>query len=300
MADSLLPPLAFNVPIVDYKTGFPSPQFQRLMQQLTLSAELSAGSGGSIGIASGGVTDAMLATMPASTIKGNKEVAVGPPENLTLSQVLDLIGSAAWGDILFRGTAGWQKLAAGTSGNVLTTAGAGANPTWAAAGGGLTRISTQTLAATAASVSFTSIPATYKDLILVGQARSTVVATADNIRCQLNGDTGANYDFERETRFGPIQGNAQTYMEITSVAGSTAPANIADTFEMIIANYAATVFHKMVRTQGEIMTAATANNLFRSIASGRWRNTAAVSRIDIISPASLFVIGSTFSLYGRK
>jgi hypothetical protein len=42
---------------------------------------------------------------------------------LTLSQ----------GDILFRDGSGLQRLAAGTSGNILTTQGAGANPTWAAA-----------------------------------------------------------------------------------------------------------------------------------------------------------------------
>jgi len=40
------------------------------------------------------------------------------------------------GDILYRDGSGLQRLAAGTNGHVLTTGGSGANPSWAAAGGG--------------------------------------------------------------------------------------------------------------------------------------------------------------------
>ena len=59
-------------------------------------------------------------------------------EEATLSEILDFIGSATRGDILFRGNTGWQRLPAGTAGNFLTTQGAGADPTWSApiTGGG--------------------------------------------------------------------------------------------------------------------------------------------------------------------
>ena len=53
----------------------------------------------------------------------------------TLSTILDLIGSAAQGDVLYRGAASWARLGAGTSGHFLKTQGAAANPTWAAATG---------------------------------------------------------------------------------------------------------------------------------------------------------------------
>jgi hypothetical protein len=46
-----------------------------------------------------------------------------------------VIGNAR-GDILFRGASGWQVLAPGTSGNVLQTNGAGADPTWVTPSGG--------------------------------------------------------------------------------------------------------------------------------------------------------------------
>lgn len=53
----------------------------------------------------------------------------------TISALLDTISSTR-GTVLYRGAAGWAALAPGTAGNVLTTAGAGADPSWAAGGGG--------------------------------------------------------------------------------------------------------------------------------------------------------------------
>lgn len=69
-----------------------------------------------------------------SRILGRKTSGSGDPEECTLSEVLDFVGSAAQGDILYRGAATWARLAAGTSGQFLKTLGA-ANPAWADAGG---------------------------------------------------------------------------------------------------------------------------------------------------------------------
>jgi hypothetical protein len=49
----------------------------------------------------------------------------------TLTALLDLVGSAAQGDILYRNGSAWVRLAAGTAGQFLQTAGTGANPAWA-------------------------------------------------------------------------------------------------------------------------------------------------------------------------
>ena len=67
---------------------------------------------------------------------GRNTAGAGDTEEVTLSQILDWVGSAAQGDILYRGAATWARLAAGTSGQFLQTLGAGANPVWAASGGG--------------------------------------------------------------------------------------------------------------------------------------------------------------------
>lgn len=84
------------------------------------------------------VTYAKMQNISAtSRILGRATAGAGNPEELTLSQMLDFIGSAAQGDILFRGSTGWARLAAGTSGQFLQTQGGGANPVWAQGGGGL-------------------------------------------------------------------------------------------------------------------------------------------------------------------
>lgn len=67
---------------------------------------------------------------------GRKTAGAGVIEELTLSELLDFIGSAAQGDILYRGATGWARLPAGTAGQFLKTQGAGADPTWANVEGG--------------------------------------------------------------------------------------------------------------------------------------------------------------------
>lgn len=66
-----------------------------------------------------------------SRVLGRKTAGAGPAEELSLTDILDFIGGATRGDILFRGTAGWQRLAAGTAGQFLQTMGASADPNFA-------------------------------------------------------------------------------------------------------------------------------------------------------------------------
>jgi len=88
-----------------------------------------------------GVTYAKLQNVSAtSRLLGRKTSGAGDPEECTLSEILDFIGSAAQGDILYRGASGWARLAAGTNGHYLKTQGAGANPAWAAVSSGAAEI----------------------------------------------------------------------------------------------------------------------------------------------------------------
>lgn len=78
------------------------------------------------------VTYAKMQNVSAtSRILGRKTASAGDTEECTLSEVLDFIGSAAQGDILYRGSSGWARLGAGTSGQYLKTQGSAANPVWA-------------------------------------------------------------------------------------------------------------------------------------------------------------------------
>ena len=107
-------------------------------QTITLTGDVTGSGTGSFAatIANDVVSNAKLANMTASTIKARITGSTGDPEDATLTQVLDLVGSAAQGDILYRGASTWTRLGAGTSGNYLKTNGTGANPEWAAVSGG--------------------------------------------------------------------------------------------------------------------------------------------------------------------
>jgi hypothetical protein len=79
------------------------------------------------------VTYAKLQNVAASQrVLGRNSGGAGVAEEVSLSQLLDWVGSAAQGDILYRGASSWQRLPAGTAGLPLITKGAGQNPAWAA------------------------------------------------------------------------------------------------------------------------------------------------------------------------
>lgn len=116
-----------------------------------------------------------------SRILGRKSVGVGDVEEVTLSEVLDFIGSAAQGDILYRGASAWARLAAGSSGQVLKSNGAGANPSWQDV---IVQGTAQTFAA--AGNTFTGIPTTAKKIIVSVDA----LASPTTVRFRLGTSSG--------------------------------------------------------------------------------------------------------------
>lgn len=103
-------------------------------------------------IAAGNIPDALIGygkLQPVSATKrllGRNSAGAGVAEEVTLTQLLDWIGSAAQGDVLYRGATSWQRLPAGTAGLPLITRGAGMDPAWEApyASGTIVKKSTST------------------------------------------------------------------------------------------------------------------------------------------------------------
>lgn len=102
------------------------------IQRSALTGDVTASAGSNTTtIPNDTVTYAKMQNISATArILGRKTAAAGDTEECTLSEILDFIGSAAQGDILYRGSAAWARLAAGTKGRVLQTQGSGANPQW--------------------------------------------------------------------------------------------------------------------------------------------------------------------------
>ena len=104
---------------------------------------LAPGTSGQILTTGGGSANPSWANAPVSgasianlLIVSNISGSTTVPTGNTLTNLLDAIISSARGTIIYRTNSGWVGLAPGTSGQVLTTAGAGADPHWATPAGG--------------------------------------------------------------------------------------------------------------------------------------------------------------------
>lgn len=98
-------------------------------------------------IQAGVVSNAKLATMAAYTLKANITGSTAAPTDQTLTALLDALLASTQGDIIYRNATVWTVLPAGTSGYVLSTGGAGANPSWvAASAGGISQLTSDVTA----------------------------------------------------------------------------------------------------------------------------------------------------------
>lgn len=78
------------------------------------------------------VTYAKMQNVSATQrLHGRNTAGAGVTEEVTASNVLDWIG-ATRGQILYRGASNWTVLSPGTAGQILSTGGAGADPSWIA------------------------------------------------------------------------------------------------------------------------------------------------------------------------
>ena len=95
-----------------------------------------------------------LAAIANLDLLANISGSSAAPSANTLSAILDAVFDNTQGDILYRGSSGWTYLGIGTSGYVLTSQGAAANPHWAAASSGSPGGSTQAIQYNAGSSTF--------------------------------------------------------------------------------------------------------------------------------------------------
>jgi hypothetical protein len=148
-----------------------------------------------------------------------------------------------------------------------------------------------------ATVTFSSIPATYTDLVLYATIRCTT--GEDSAYLRFNNDSGSNYSWKRLLANGAsvstlgATGQAQIpnlFMVNSGWTGNTFASNM-----VYIPNYASSNAKSV-----SIDAAAEANvaNPRMNIAAGLWSGTAAISQVNLISGAGNFAQYSTFTLYG--
>jgi len=153
------------------------------------------------------------------------------------------------------------------------------------------------------TITFSSIPATYKHLQLRMILRSDRANTFDDIKVQLNSDTGNNYadhiltgDGSSTSAYGESS-FSMIYSYVGQPAASVA-ANIIYAGIMDILDYSSTVKNKTTRwLAGQDLNGSG----YVGLSSGLWANTSAISTITF-SPryGTNFVQYSQIALYGIK
>lgn len=162
-----------------------------------------------------------------------------------------------------------------------------------------------TVTSTAAVITFSNIPSTYKHLQIRGISRGTS-GSYDQIYMRFNSDTGNNYsahamygDGSSTGAFGSANVNQ---FSIAANTGSTQPASTFGTMIIDILDYSSTTKYKTTRA----ISGANGNTTqgYAWFASGSWRNTNAITSISfqrLLSGANNpFDQFSHFALYGIK
>lgn len=172
-------------------------------------------------------------------------------------------------------------------------------------GGGLTLIAKQTLAAPAASFTFTNIPGTYTNLVLVVTAASDQATQFENTIVQFNSDTGANYNNQLTTGVGttaPASFSSASNTSITpnTLPGSTSPAGTVGALQMRILNYAGTTVWKEVLYDAGQTRDGLATTMQSYNGWGEWKSTAAITSVKFAPAAGNLIIGSQAVLYGEN
>lgn len=207
------------------------------------------------------------------------------------------------GVLIGQGSSALAVTSAGTSGQVLTSNGASADPTFQTlATAARVLITETTTSASQSTVTFSSIPATYRDLEVVVRGRGTVSATQADVIMQFNTDTGSNYDYESaSSAHTTISGGAQvatTFIYLGAITGDTATASVAGSAQAMVYDYRGTTFQKAVIANSAYKLGTSLANIGRSYNSGFWRSTSAITQIDVKFASGNFKDGSVVSLYG--
>lgn len=149
-----------------------------------------------------------------------------------------------------------------------------------------TAIATITLQQASSIVTFSGIPNTYRDLILLISGTATA---SGGMYVYFNGDTTAS-NYSRVVVYGDGSSPA---------SGSSSDSKFMDMYtsqnvmNLTVHDYSATDKHKSILYRGDAAAAIT------GATAGRWANTAAVNTITIQNVTGSMGVGAVLSLYGR-
>lgn len=165
-----------------------------------------------------------------------------------------------------------------------------------------TLISSNVLSSAAASVTFSSIPATYTDLEVRISARGSDASFSIETQMLINSDTSANYSNTRIIGNGATVSSSQAstanlnnFVNLRRTPGSTATSNTFSNTSVYIPNYTSTTTKQI--SVHDVMENNT-TTAFTGVVAQLYLGTSAISNLQILLGTGNLVSGSSFYLYG--
>jgi hypothetical protein len=160
-------------------------------------------------------------------------------------------------------------------------------------------IEAKTLSSNTESLTFTSIPQTYTDLIIKVSARSTANRGASGVNIEFNGLGSSNFNGVRAYGTGTSTGSYSSGNFAFAANGAPTTASTFNNGEIYIMNYAGNTNKSF---SDDDVTENMHQEGIMTFNAGLWNNTAAITsltfRTDTVGES--LVSGSTFYLYGIK
>ena len=147
----------------------------------------------------------------------------------------------------------------------------------------------------ASSVTFSSIPATYTDLIVKVSARSGIGSVADTMHVLFNSST-TTYTYKSLEGNGASASSGNTANNWAGTyPGNGATASTFGNTEIYIPNYAGTTYKSY---SVDSISETNGTTTYADLDAGLWSTTTAISSVSIATDSNNFVQYSTFYLYG--
>lgn len=167
--------------------------------------------------------------------------------------------------------------------------------------GGRILLDTKAGTGSSATISFTSIPADYHELLIHLSGRSTVASATDSVYVQANGDTGNNYSRQIDwsnnstpTAYG-TSGSPSGYPGY--MPGNSAASNAYGSLILRVPFYTKAA-RKAISTNIFFAYNNAANATYRMDGTTGWHSTAAINRLDLFLSGGNWTADTEARLYG--
>jgi hypothetical protein len=154
------------------------------------------------------------------------------------------------------------------------------------AGSTYEKVQTTTLSSDG-TLTLTSIPSTYTDLVVVIRGKST--GGEQNVSVRFNGDTASNY-----SRIRLLGYPSATQTEVQTNQTETDVGDWGTNEAVIILN----IFSYSNTSTWKNFTSRSNEATYVSIYTGHWRSTSAINEIVFFKPGASIAAGTTATIYG--